>query len=282
MVAGRVRAMVGGVVMLSMTLAVSAIPASAQLKGSGSTVSVAQRRALLAAICDKGVDGQKCAECPSYSFPGDSGFPSSVGPYRLGSFITPKATEAYVALTGCDSKPAGFTGGVLLRMVKGKWKVLRYDSAVDISNCLSFPYQTGTTVLVCTGGGGGQGFYIESVYALYTGPTKTLPKSILSVQSNESACRPTIDEMSFRSWRRVDANGDKKLDLELRVDESHAAAKADDCEGSAPGKVVTHTIAFLFDGQRFTVSPKAKATAMCLDIEDLGGVSPTTYCPTVG
>ena len=230
------KAVVLTLAMVGATLGMSAIPANAQLKGAGPTVSIAQRKALLSAICDKGVSGLKCAECPTYSFPGDNGFPSSVGPFRLGSFVTPKATEAYVSLTGCDSKPAGFTGAVLLRMVKGKWKVLRYDSAVDISNCLSFPYETGTTVLACAGGGGGQGYYIESVYALYTGPTKTLSKSILSVQSNEAACRPTIDEMSFRSWRRVDANGDKKLDLELRVDESHAAAKADDCEGSVPGK----------------------------------------------
>lgn len=256
--------------------------ARAELKGAASTISSAQKRAILKVLCEGNVNGQTCGTCPSYSSAQDSdGLSPSVGPYRLGSFVNPKATEAYVSLYGCDYRFAGYTGSVLLRKTNNVWKVVRYDESIDARNCLPFPYETGTVVLACYGDGGGQGYFVEAVYALYVGPSKTTTKSILAVQSNDAACRSTLDQISFRSWRRADLNADARADLELLVTEAHTKASEETCNADGVGVSVTHRIPMLFNGTRFTVAPTALKTATCLDSGELGGLSPTTYCPRI-
>jgi hypothetical protein len=257
-------------------------PAALALDGAVPPMAPKLRKALVAAVCQGKVMSSTCSICPTTAGSADDGLPITVGPFHVGAFITAGATEAYVGLNGCDGKPAGFTGGVLLRQTKGVWKVLRYDSGANLNACLRFRYETGTSLLACYGYGGGQGYAVESVIALYTGPSETLFKPIFSVQDNSAACRPTIDVVMFRSWRAIDLNRDKKQDLEVRVDESHMPGNENECEPeSEPGKVVTHRIGFLFDGKRFTVSPKAKATVACLSSDELGESVPTKYCPTV-
>jgi hypothetical protein len=256
--------------------------ARADLKGAAPSISVVERREILKVLCEGNVKGQTCGVCPSYSSPQDSdGLSPRVGPYLLGMFVEPKAKEAYVSLYGCDYRFAAYTGAVLLRKTNAIWKVVRYDESTDARNCFRFPYKTGTTVLACYGNGGGQGYFVEAIYALYIGPEKTTSKPILSVQSNEAACQSTLDEVSFRSWRRADLNADSQGDLELVVTEAHAKANAESCESSRSGPTVRHRIAVLFDGTRFTVSPKSLATATCLDSNELGGEAPTTYCPKI-
>lgn len=255
-------------------------PAWADLKGVASTVSVAQKRSILKALCEGNVVGQTCGECPSYSSPQDNdGLTPEVGPYLLGSFVDPKATEAYVSLYGCDYRFSGYAGSVLMRKTNKIWNVVRYDESIDARNCFRFPYETGTTVLACYGNGGGQGYFVEALFALYVGPRKTTTKPILSVQSNDAACRSTLDQVSFRSWRRIDLNTDAKVDLEVVVNEAHTEANEETCEADGIGKLVTHRIPILFDGTRFAVAPKALPTATCLDSGELGGRAPTTYCP---
>jgi hypothetical protein len=272
---------------LGLALAVSAGAtggtARADLKGAAPSISVVERREILKVLCGGNVKGQTCGVCPSYSSPQDSdGLSPRVGPYLLGSFVEPKATEAYVSLYGCDYRFAAYTGAVLLRKTSNVWKVVRYDESTDARNCFRFPYQTGTTVLACYGNGGGQGYFVEALYALYIGPKKTTSKPILSVQSNDAACRSTLDQVSFRSWRRADLNADARPDFELVVDEAHTKASTESCEPEGVGKIVTHRIPVLFDGTRFTVAQKALATATCLDSGELGGQAPTTYCPKTG
>jgi hypothetical protein len=254
--------------------------ARADLKGAVSSVSAVQRRAILRVLCEGNVQGETCGVCPTYSSPQDSdGLSPVVGPYVVGSFVDLKATEAYVSLYGCDFRYASYTGSVLLRKTNNIWKVVRYDESIDTRNCFRFPYETGTTVLACYGNGGGQGYFVEALYALYIGPQKTTSKPILSVQSSDAACQSTLDQISFRSWKRADLNADSRPDLEVVVNEAHTTASIESCGPEGVGRIVTHRIPVLFDGTRFTVARKASATATCLNSNELGGEAPTTYCP---
>lgn len=277
---GRLQRIVVAFAVVSSALSLVSSPPAIALDGVSPIVTPKLRKALVATVCQGRVTSSTCSVCPTFAGASGDGLPIRVGPFHVGAFIAPGATEAYVGLNGCDAKPAGFTGGVLLRQAKGVWKVIRYDSGANLNACLRFRYETGTALLACYGSGGGQGYAVESVVALYTGPSETLQKPMLTIQDNSAACRPTIDIITFRSWRTIDLNRDKKQDLEVQVDESHTPGNVNECEPDAqPGKVVTHRVGFLFDGTRFTVSPKAKATVACLSADELGESGPVKYCP---
>lgn len=276
---GSFRVIAGLVLSATLAFACGTV-AGAAPRGTQSTVPSTERTGLLRAICEGAVRSASCSRCPAYA--GELELePIGVGPYHLGSFVQPGAREAYVALTGCDTKPSNFGGGVLLRRsASGTWRVLRYDSGTAPNTCRRFRYETGTALLVCLGGGSGQGFSIDSVGALYMGPSKTTYKSVLAVQSNIAACQPNLDVMTMLDWRAADLDGDNATDLELTVRESHAVrpAGADDCDDSVRGRVVTHRLGFRFDGVRFTPTARSAALVACLQSDALGEGIPASYC----
>jgi hypothetical protein len=265
----------------------NAVPAAARdLKGDNGVTDSAIRKALLAAICEGGVAKSTCRKCPSFSGERSEILPIAVGPFHVGSFVTPGVSEAYVALTGCDVRPAGYTGGVLLRRARGaksQWRVIRYDSGVDLRSCLRFKYKTGTTLLTCLiSGDGAGGVFGQGISVNYTGPTESNSDTLIVVQDTSGACFANKDVVSLIGWKQRDVNGDKRDDLVLTVTESHAKAKSDDlCLSEKPPKVVTHTIPFLFDGTKFAPSIRAAATVKCLDNDEIGGEVNSSYCPSV-
>ncbi len=250
------------------------------LPGVAASSTRATRQALLASVCDGRVQGATCRECPSITSEAADTEPIVVGPFHTGSFVTANATEAYVGLTGCDSKPAGYTGAVLLRRVRGKWKVLRYDSGADIRSCLPYTASAGKVMLACYSSGepGGRGVFAESVAVLTPTLNETTRNPLLTVRDNTGGCFDSKDAVAFESWAKQDLNGDKRADLILAVTESHGSADVVTCTAGPPGQVVRHRIAFLFDGKRFKVSSSAVATVACLD-SSTSGSGPTSYCP---
>ncbi len=262
----------------------AAAPASARgLQGERGATSAATRKAILAVVCEGKVVKSTCQSCPSFSGERSDISSIKVGPFHVGSFVTPGASEAYVSLAGCDNKPAGFGGGVLLRRTKRVWKVVRYDSGVDLRTCLRFSYKTGTTLLACQiSGGGAGGVFAEGVVANYTGPTKSNFLPLIVVQDTSGACFETKDVVSLVGWSQRDVNSDGRLDLVLKITESHAKAKANDpCQSEEPRKVITHTISFLFNGIKFSPEAGAVATVKCLNNDTLGSDTNTDYCPFV-
>jgi hypothetical protein len=260
--------------------------ASAQIQGYGGNASAAEQRALLRAVCQGEVRGDTCSPCPDYAGE-DAGLGVTVGPFHMGSFVTPKAREAYVQLFGCDAKPNGFVGSVLLRRagVNSPWKVVRYDAGVSTSACLPYAYQTGTRLLVCVQGGGvSQGYVTESVAAIYTGPKSTTARPILVVQDSTATCQPMWGSVSLSDWHDSYLDTDRQRDLELVVTERRGR-KDDSCEEdtTAAGPNVTHRLWYRFDGVRFTVMAASRRTHQCL-LDEATGTGPsrgTRYCPVV-
>jgi hypothetical protein len=240
------------------------------------------RRALLRAICQGDVQGPTCGQCPTFVENPDDG-DIEVGPFHLGSFVNPGSAEAYVGLSGCEGKPAGFTGAVLLRKAKGTWSVVRYDSGSDVRTCLRFPYKTGTTLLTCfLSGNGAGGVYAEGVGAHYVGPAKSTVVPMIVVQDTSGACFENKDVVSLIGWTQRNVNADRRPDLILTITESHSKATPNDlCQSQKPSKVVTHRIAFIFDGVRFAPAPGAAATVACLNNNEVGGETRSDYCPPV-
>jgi hypothetical protein len=250
--------------------------AGAQLKGTAGDASAADAKAILAQVCTGGVSGSSCRTCPSYTA-GDFQSGPEIGPMRLGSFTAPKAQEALVTIVGCEPHVNSWLGTVLLRKIKGRWKRVRYDAAVDVGNCLKFPYQSGVTLLVCESGWTGQGVTLQSINAIYVGASKTNSKILQLVTNNAGACLPTRDEVSIINWKQSDANDDGRADLMLTVSESHVSQQdgCQDASNPTSGKTVLTTLNYLFDGVRFTVAPGSKKAAACFGDE---AASAGTYC----
>lgn len=262
------------------TIASSLFPlsANAELKGVAGNATAADQRSLLAAVCTGGVKGSTCRKCPSYTA-GDYTGSVSIDTMRVGSFTAPKIQEALVTIVGCEPHVNSWLGTTLLRKTKGRWKMVRYDAGVDVSTCLSFPYQSaGVALLVCEGGWAGQGVTVQSVNAIYVGPTESTIKHLLIVQDNSGACQPTVDVVSVTAWAQRDIDGDKIPDLSLSVDEAHATnPKSGECQSEQKaGKSARYDLIFRFDGTRFTATNGSKETVKCLDSE--GGPN-GKYCP---
>jgi hypothetical protein len=281
---GRSRAAFAFAVLVSAVIgpmvATPADAANTKQANRSTTPTASQRRSLLRAICEGEVTSESCGVCPSYAGEANTVGAFSVGPYHVGAFVTPGAQEAYVGLSGCDGAPAGANaGGVLLRLRGGTWRVVRYDPGEAPYQCQNFPYVTGTTLLVCEGGGGGQGFQIQSVYALYIGPSKATSKQLLAVQSNDGACQKTVDIVEITSWKPANLNGDKLPDLSMSISESRAERVGGGCsEPQDENTPSTYNVGFLFNGKTFTAQPKSKAIVNCLNSQSLGDGVSGTYC----
>ncbi len=254
------------------------VVANADLKGIAGNATAADQRSLLAALCTGGVTGSNCRKCPTYTAGDYTGV--SVGTMRLGSFTAPKQQEALVTIIGCEPHVNSWLGTSLLRKTKGRWKMVRYDAGVDVSTCLSFPYQSaGVTLLVCEAGWSGQGYTIQSVNAIYVGPTKSTSKPLLIVNDNSGACRPTVDIVSVTAWAQRDVDGDNIPDLTLSIDEAHTKnPNSGECQSEQKaGKSANYDVTFRFDGTRFSASSGSKATIDCL-ADEAGNNG--TFCPT--
>jgi hypothetical protein len=240
-------------------------------------VNGATRNAIRKVIC--GPTGQ-CKTCPTYTS-GDEGFEITVGAIHLGAFVNPGAKEAYVTLYGCEPRPGNSVGSVLLRNRGGTWRFVRYDPAINVNVCQRFPYDGGTVVLVCNDSYFGQGYVIDRVYAIYTGPKETTTKTLLRVQTNEEACRPTVDSFVLAGWKQRDVNNDGRRDLVVTIDESHRPrGGGDECaDPTGKARIERYDVALLFDGKRFAASKGSAATLACLDSDTLGEGVPGTYCP---
>ncbi len=253
------------------------------LPGDPGTTKAAVRQALLRAVCEGEVNGPTCGECPSFAPDRAEVGSIKVGPFHVGAFVNPGANEAYVSLSGCDGRPAGYTGAVLLRQTNGKWKAIRYDPGADARVCLRFAYKTGTTLLVCSfQGDGAGGVFVQGIGAQYIGPAASNLVSLIVVQDTSGACFATKDIISLVGWKQARVNRDKRVDLILTITESHAKVVGDDlCQWPEPAKVVTHNIPFLFDGVKFAPAPGAAATVACLNNNEIGSETRSDYCPTV-
>jgi hypothetical protein len=245
---------------------------------------LATKQTLANLICEGDGSASACSTCPSYtSFEGESADGNAnLGPFFVGSFVTPGATEAYVGLTGCEPHGSNYQGAVLLRKTSTTWKFVRYDAGIELDSCLSYRYASGTDLLVCEGGWFGQGYGITYVNATYIGPKSSTQRSIVRAQSNEGTCDAISDFAQVSGFaKRTEA---KREGLEVIVAESHAkrTGGSSECPEGNNGKVVTHTLQFTFDGKRFTAQPSSAATVTCLGSFVDGKGKSGTYCPPVG
>jgi hypothetical protein len=272
------RTLIATVVMVGATQLFAPVALGEGLTPATPAVNTATRNAIRNVIC--GPSG-RCTTCPDYTT-GESGQPITVGTIHLGSFINAGAKEAYVALFGCEERPYNSVGSVLLRNTGGRWRFVRYDRGVNVNTCQRFDYDGGTVVLTCNDSSFGQGYVIDSVYAIYTGPKKTSTVSLLTAQTNEETCQGTIDRVVLTGWRQRDTNGDGDSDLVVSVEESHADRPgAGECEEAADtGRVQRYDLIFLFDGKRFTPAPRSARTVKCLEDDSRGLGVPGTYCPS--
>jgi hypothetical protein len=274
------------IVLVAATMAVVAsgsalVPRAAALPETGSpgTANKADQAAIRKAVCDRGVSANTCRVCPTYTAGVQDFGDIRLGPLRVGAFTTPGATEAYVSVFGCEARPNNLGGSVLLRKTGRAWKVVRYDAGLLSSECLRFPYESGTTLLTCTGFWAGQGYLIESIVAVYLGPTKTNTKLVMQVQDNEGSCERDIAAMSISAWRVVNAGGPTGTDLELTVTEGRAERTSDDCLEEFSMDGTRHRVRFVFDGVRFSPAAADRALFTCLSTnESVPARRTTSFC----
>jgi hypothetical protein len=267
----------------SLVLLISGIlasPALAQSGKKGSQVDRATRRAIANAVCQGSSNvtsaGSGCGPCPTYTGQTDS--TPTIGAIHLGAFVNPGSSEAYVALNGCEARVYSGGGGVLLRKTRSTWKVVRYDPGMAPNSCERFRYKTGTVLLVCSGGGGGQGVFVDFLSAQYVGPTKSSSDTLIGAPANEGSCDEDVYLFTIERWSQEDVDNDGRKDLRLTVTEAHGTREPD-CGELDLDRTARYSLAFRFDGTRFTAVRGSRETVACINGFTYATNTSNGYCP---
>jgi hypothetical protein len=253
----------------------------------GVAVSKETNSALLKTACQGGkVDGDSCSKCPDFQ-----GSHPDQGPWKIisvvmGHFSSASSEEALIRSNLCSVEGPGFQTRLgfwmLLGKRNGKWTKLEDDTLAP-DNCVQKKLSSGREFLICESWQyqrDGEVTYRLGTVMLENNSFKG--RELLAATDSTAACREgnnaekgVVQDIAFR-----DLNGDGLEDISITATygsfpmtgrrlEQCTAAFEDRVQTTGKGvkeypqpKVIkTYKIQYLFDGNRYTLTPESRAGA---------------------
>lgn len=192
-----------------------------------------------------------------------------------GHFTSPTAENLLVTGFGCDSHASNFGGSYIFTRKAGKLRILKYDPALFVDECHTFPFADGRDFFVCKSGWFGQGEGTGYIYLATfdaTGEDKQIRLFMVKDTTEEcgsgssgNAQSSDIKDIKFATNQNGELTGMTVTATlgNIRCSEKDAAKKG----SSPPASLKTYEIEFTFDGKLFHVTPQSIAALAHFDQE---------------
>jgi hypothetical protein len=249
--------------------------------GKPGPIPAEEAKELLQAVCPGPIVAEKedynkgdlgCATCPGFVIQG------WVGAWNLeavhyGHFTDTKADDAALAMSGCAPHALKFGATVLLTRTDGRWRMKWFQSGLITSRCISVARADGRYLLVCKTEDGGQGMF-DRVISLVDPAQRAAKREseLLHLSDNTQSCGAVLDgkpesvKIEKAEFTQV-VFAESKLEVSFDFGVGSRAVteqESQSCQAIAwhsnsfPAgflpKTKPYTVAFDFDGAKFTVS----------------------------
>jgi hypothetical protein len=206
-----------------------------------------------------------CRVCPEGTdFRGDKASQWELRSATEGHFTAAGEDNFLLSGSGCDSHAMNFGGSFVFSKTAGAMRKIRYDQGLITDRCHAFGYPDGRDFLVCRGGWGGQGENDENVFmAGFAASGKETVRYLLSTTDTTGSCgedgsvRVQASRITGIEFQPKDSGAITGLTITATLG-SVSCGQAMRRTKAAPN-VKSYSIAFVFNGQRFEVTPESRA-----------------------